>query len=48
MNLELDASEVAMLRELLARANGNDSATKIRLGMLLAKVEALTPQEPQT
>ena len=46
MNLELDASELAMLRELLARANGNDSATKIRLGMLLAKVEALTPQEP--
>ena len=46
MNLELDASEVAILRELLTRANGNDAASKIKLGMLLAKVEALTPQEP--
>ena len=46
MNLELDASELAMLRELLVRANGNDAASKIKLGMLLAKVEALTPQEP--
>ena len=47
MNLELDASELAMLRELLVRANGNDSATKIRLGMLLAKVEVLAPEEKQ-
>ena len=48
MNLELDASELAMLRELLTRANGNDAASKIKLGMLLAKVEVLAPEEPQT